>query len=687
MLNSHRINNLTCRSSALRATVVLMLCLVVHTLQVSAQDVRHDVTLDDVVVVSQRRMKDVGVEKTLLDTMALRENVSLSMADILSKNSTLFIKSYGRATESTAEFRGTSPSHTQVTWNGMKINSPMFGTVDFSTIPAYFIDEATLYHGGSSINITGGGLGGAIELSTKPVADNGLHAQYVLGVGAFDTYDNFLRLTYRKARWQTSTRVVVSTSDNDYTYTNHDKKVDVRDDMGNIISSYHPKERNKSGYFTDVHALHETAYDMGSKGRLSLSLWYTHSKRGLPFLSVDYKDDADFLNEHKSDVLRSVLSWNRHSDNLSLCIKGGYILNTTAYDYYTTRKDATNNITSSESTTHTAFASVSADWSITPTLLLTANTSAYYNHVDSRDKSPYHIGSNYNRGRTDVDANIQLRWRPLADFTIAGVLRDESHGNKLIPVIPALFVDYVLYRPLNIVIKASVSRNYRYPSMDDLYFQPGGNPDLKPERGVSYDAGIEFSVKTSRRFLLRGNASLYNSYIKDWILWTPNTKGYWEPSNVSKVHSYGLEATLAAQMLVSKDMKIDASANYAWTPSKNQGERVNANDHSYGRQLCYVPLYSANCNVHASWRSWRVGCQWSCYSDRYTTTSNEVSHISGRLLPYYMTDVSIEKTLRCFGVDWALKAVVNNLLNTEYVTVLSHPMPGRNAEFYVTVKL
>ena len=41
---------------------------------------------------------------------------------------------YKRQTLSTVAFRGTSPSHTQVTWNGMRINNPMLGMTDFSTI-------------------------------------------------------------------------------------------------------------------------------------------------------------------------------------------------------------------------------------------------------------------------------------------------------------------------------------------------------------------------------------------------------------------------------------------------------------------------------------------------------------------------------------------------------------------------
>ena len=98
-------------------------------------------------VTAKRPMKEIGLEKSTFDSIALKENISLSMADILTFNAPVFVKSYGRATLSTIAFRGTSASHTQVTWNDMKINSPMLGMTDFSTIPAYFIDDAALLHG------------------------------------------------------------------------------------------------------------------------------------------------------------------------------------------------------------------------------------------------------------------------------------------------------------------------------------------------------------------------------------------------------------------------------------------------------------------------------------------------------------------------------------------------------------
>ena len=95
------------------------------------QDTRRVHRLQDAMVWGRRPMKEIGVQKTAIDSAALKENVALSMADILTFNSSVFVKSHGRATLSTVTFRGTSPGHTQVTWNGMRINTPMLGMTDF----------------------------------------------------------------------------------------------------------------------------------------------------------------------------------------------------------------------------------------------------------------------------------------------------------------------------------------------------------------------------------------------------------------------------------------------------------------------------------------------------------------------------------------------------------------------------
>ena len=636
--------------------------------------------LREVQVDATRRLKDAGVQQTVLDTTVLHQNIALSMSDILTQHSTLFIKSYGRATESTAEFRGTSPSHTQVLWNGMKINSPMLGTVDFSTIPSYFVDNARLLHGASSLTVTGGGLGGAVDMQTLPLFNQGYAVQYIQGIGSFGTYDQFLRFTYGNERWSTSTRAVYSTSKNDFQYTNYDK-------IG------HPVERNKSGYFDDVHAMQDVYYNSLKAGRFGAMLWFTHSLRGLPFLSVDYKDNTDFKNEHKQDAIRGVFSWDKTFEQWNVGARAGYVWQDIAYDYTTTRETVNTDITHSRSVSHQGYLQANADWMPRPSFLLTANASFYYNHVKSEDKSPFHIGDNYNLGRAEYNLNISAKYRPTKSLSLSAVFREECYKNDFVPIIPALFVEYqipVKSSPTGklkkgLYLKTSVARNYRYPTMDDLYFKPGGNPNLKPEQGFTYDGGIEAFLQ-EESFLMKMNISAFDSYITDWILWTPNAKGYWQPSNLKKVHNYGTEMMATAELRIKRQWKIALTGNYAYTPSINNSDKLDANDASYGKQLVYVPRHSANLNGRLSWRTWTLTYQWTYYCERFTTTSNEVSYITGRLKPYYMNDVSLEKTFQWRRVHASVKGVVNNLLGSEYVTVLSRPMPGRNFEIFLEIR-
>lgn len=640
------------------------------------------VNMDIVQVTSTRRLKDSGIEKTTLDSAVLHQNISLSMADILGKHTTLFIKSYGRATESTAEFRGTSPSHTQVTWNGMRINSPMLGTVDFSYIPSYFVDEATLLHGASSLMVTGGGLGGAITMRTRAVEQDGYGLQYIQGIGSYSTYDQFLRFNYADRHWSSSTRLSYGRSKNDFKYTNHDKMVDIKDEQGNIVRSYHPTERNKSGYFDDVHVLQDVNYNDLHGNRIGVSLWYSYSLRGLPFLSVDYKDDSDFTNEHKRNALNSVVSWNHTGANWNTEVKGGYVYQDIAYDYFTTRQTTQTDITHSRSRGNTGFLQASADLMPRPDWMLSASTALYYNHVRSNDYSPFHIGDNYNRGRTEYNLALTARWRPLERLTLSAIVREEVYAHDILSPIPAFFADLVIYRPWNLVAKASVTRNYRYPTMDDLYYKPGGNPDLRPEKGFTYDGGLEAAIR-KKRYSLSGNLSVFDSHISNWILWTPNVKGYWQPSNVRKVHNYGVECTLESKTQMGKDWELALLANYAYTPSVNKGEPMNSNDQSYGKQLCYVPKHSANLTARLSYKTWALSYTWSHYSERFTTTSNETAYITGRLKPYYMSDATLEKRFQWKRLHASVKATVNNLLDTQYVTVLSRPMAGRNFEVFL----
>ncbi len=651
---------------------------------------RRVIDIDEVQITGKRPMKEIGLQQTKLDSALLKDNIALSIADVLTFNSSIFVKSYGRATLSTVAFRGTEASHTQVTWNGMRLNNPMLGMVDFSMIPSYFIDDATLLHGSSSVNETGGGLGGAVKLSTKAADTQGFKLQYIQGAGSFRTFDEFLRLNYGNDHWQLSTRVVYSSSPNDFRYTNREKKENIYDEQMNIIGQYYPTMRNRSGAYKDLHILQEAYYNTGRGSRFGLSAWYINSSRELPRLTVDYGEEKAFENLQREQTFRGVLSWDYIRSNWKAAAKAGYTYTWSPYDY---KRDVGNghmaSMIQARNRVSTIYGQAEGEYYIGKKWLFTASLSAYQHFAYNRDKNIITTAGEsrivgYDKARIELSAALSAKWRPHERMGIALTLREDMFGRDFSPLIPALFVDGVLSKRGNIVAKASFSRNYRFPTLNDLYFLPGGNADLRKERGWSYDAGLSFATPKQKRFAVSGSATWFESRIHDWIIWLPSPMGYYKPSNIELVHSYGVELKGDARVQILSDMAFKIGATYSWTPSIDYGKNISEADRSYGKQLVYIPLHSAAATATLSWRRWSLLYKWCYYSERYTMTSNDIM-LTGTLPKYYMSNITLEKGFSTRWAELSLKGSVNNLFDEEYLSVLSRPMPGINFEIFLGI--
>ena len=677
-----------------RIAVITMLLLASALLRAQSEwwndDPSYVVPIDAAAITADRPMRDIGIQETKLDTIALRDNIALSIADVLTFNSSVFVKQYGRGSLSTIAFRGTSASHTQVSWNGMKINSPMLGMTDFSMIPSYFIDDASLLHGSSSLGMSGGGLGGAVVLSTEPADYKGLGIQAVQGIGSFGTFDEFLRVTWGNEHWQTSTRAVYTSSRNDFTYRNYSKK----------INGEYPIDTNRCGAIQDFHILQEAYYNTGHGDRFGVNAWYMASTRGVPMLSVDYRNNSSYINEQGENTLRSVLSWDHERRSYKVHTKAGYNGTRQSYDFI---KDKGNGqmvqMVESRSRINTFYAQSEAEVFLPGNWMLTAQLAAYQHFVQSKDRNAtaltgsatiegnvQKIAIGYNQARFEMLSYISAKWQPTQRLGLSASLREELYGDSFTPLIPAVFADYLLSRKGSVRLKASASRNFRFPTLNDLYFMPGGNPDLKPEKGLSYDAGISFATARDDSYSLDGELTWFDSYIDDWIVWIPTFKGYWTPRNIKQVHAYGIEAKAGGFLQLARDWQLHLNGSFSWTPSINNGDPADWADEAIGKQLVYVPLLSSSVNGSLAYKSWKLTYKWCYYSERFTTSDNDIKTRIGRVLPYFMNDIVLEKRFVTTPAELSLKLAVNNIFNEEYESVLNRPMPGRNFEFFIEIR-
>ena len=172
--------------------------------------------------------------------------------------------------------------------------------------------------------------------------------------------------------------------------------------------------------------------------------------------------------------------------------------------------------------------------------------------------------------------------------------------------------------------------------------------------------------------------------MKDWILWLPTTKGFFSPRNIKDVHAYGMELKSDFTIALKKDLHLTLNGTLSWTPSINEGEPMTPADRSVGKQLPYVPEWSSTITGRITWKRWSLLYKWCYYSERFTMSSNDIS-LTGKLPPYFMNNLTIEKGISSKWAELSLKGAINNLFNEEYLSVLSRPMPGINFEFFIAI--
>lgn len=612
------------------------------------------------------------------------------MADVLTFGSSGYVKSYGRASVATLTFRGTSPSHTAVTWNGMRISSPMLGSTDFSTIPSFLIDDARLVHGSASLADTGGGIGGLVSLTSATGgsyddSDRPFGLQAVQGYGSWNTVDDYLHVRGTIGRLSLSARVSYARSDNDFSFINYEKKENIYGPDHQIIESYYPTERNRNAAFHDLHTMLSASLNSGRAGQWNVDAWWMDSHRQLPLMTTDYSAETPgFRNEQREKTLRVVGRWNKSLPYLTLKVSMGTVVSDLHYDHSREMgAGITSVLTRSVTRQRSAFVSAGASWLPADNLVLKADADFYYNSASSTDYAPLSGPVGYSGHRPEVSLALSARWRPAPRTGLGVLVRQESHGRRVAAPVPALFAEYLVLPAADMLVKVSASRNHRTPTLNDLYTIPGGNPQLRDENGWTADAALSAATPAGKAFRASAGAGVFGSVINDWIQWLPSPRGYYVPVNVRRVNASGVEANLGAEY--SRGVwTATIKANYTFSRSINNGDPLGPGDRSVGRQLPYVPLHAASATVRVGWRRVLLAYMMQAYSRRYALSSNAVTP-GADLRAYSVSNVTLECPFSLGKVTLRPKIAVNNVFNTRYRTVLARPMPGINFEAFLGV--
>ncbi len=622
--------------------------------------------------------EEAGMKQTQVDSTILQNKMALSLSDLLSENTSVFIKNHGRGALATASFRGTAASHTQVKWNGISINSPMAGMVDFSLIPVYLIDELHLKHGPASLADGIGGIGGSIHLYNRADWNDKYSFSYIQGLASYQTFDEFVKLGLGNQKFRSNTRIYHNQSQNNYTFVN--RGIGNIDPLTGVLT--HPLDTNDQASYLRYGLLQEFYYRPMVKHVISMKYWGQYADRTIPRPTSYEGPDNSNLNSQQDADHRVVADWKYYGDMGKWMLRSGYA--SKGLDYHQMNKVPGLGLVPaiySESRQNSLSGTLNYSGSRGEDLSYEGNLDVNVHQVSSAD-SVTRLG--YEGRRKEISLLFAVRKSVADRINLNIMLRQEWIDGKRAPFIPFLGMEVRLLEGRDLLWKGNVARNHHQPSLNDLYWQPGGNPDLRPETGFTMETGLEFRQSLGEH-LMTTELTLYRTDIKDWILWIPSYRGFWEPRNIQRVLSQGVEFLMHLRGKVS-EVGYKVNATYAYTSSVNYGDPAIWGDQSYGKQLVYIPLHSGNLMTHLQWRAFFLNYQFNAYSERFTTSSNDLNRRDW-LYPYFMNDLSAGGSFPLGKAHVAVELKVYNLFNEAYHSVLYRPMPGRNYQVMIKIQI
>lgn len=575
-----------------------------------------------------------GQKVTSIDTATLQQYRMQSVGDLLAQQVPVFIKSYGFNALSTLSFRGASSAQSQVLWNGVPIQNAALGVADVSTLPVMLMSRVNVVYGGSAALWGSGNVGGALLLeSEKPSFESGKHTISLnAATGSFGQYAAGIGAAASGRKWYVSVKAMGQTAANNYAYTDASGKAQ---DMSN--------SRLQSGSVL-LHAV----YKSGDQSTIGLFAWYQDYNREIPpttYESYSVKKQVD-------GSLRLLLDWDKKADHGAWYARSSLIRDDIRYD-------------DTEVLLHTVSVAYQYyqeagwrhRWNKAGQLLVFVPVQLSWMTVPFTHETKH-------QSRVAVAAAYDIKL--LKDkLNIAANVRGETINGSSI-LLPGADASYTLTHWL--LLRANVQRTYRTPTLNELYYYPGGNPSLKPEQGWNEDAGYAVDL-TWGRFMLHHDVSVFNRNIQDWIIWLGSA--IWTPHNIAEVHSRGTETENKVEYRIDK-WTLHAGVNTAYTLATTVKSNIQ-NDGSIGKQIPYTPRYNGQLNI-----GFTHGRLYVNYNHTYTGYRFTVTDESEWLEPYNTGNLQLMYNAKLGARPVQLSAQCNNIWNQQYSVVGYRPMPGVN---------
>ncbi len=553
-----------------------------------------------------------------------------NIANLLHAESGVFIKSYGLNSLGTSSIRGGSAGHTLTLWNGLPLQSPMLGLLDLSLLPLQGAEQISLQRGGNTALWGSGAIGGILSLDNRPNYTSKTSIRLESLIGSFGEFSQKVHLGFGGKKIQSKTKYFFHKAENDFPYS---------------IAAGFPKQKQSNAAFVQHNFLQDFYWTLKNNQRLAVHFWKQYSDREIPPLTTQNSSKA----KQNDQANRLMLKWQKIGRQAIFESKIGLFNEDQTYTDEIIGLESQNIFT-------TLFAEVDGQWVFKKDQYLYGGLTHSFTRAEA-DAYPSIIKEH----KTSIFASYRIdrnQWQ------LQTSLRQELIDKNFVPIIPALGFNYQVNNFLSFNTK--ISRNYRLPTLNDRYWNPGGNRDLLPEEGWSQEATIltHTNLKTANLgFSITG----FNRNIDNWILWSrKDGQAFWSANNITKVWSRGLEHRLTYQVK-KRNILFDLNLGYDYILSTNQIalERPNI---PKGAQLFYTPKHKAFSKLKFGWSKFQA--IYTHQINGATLGINEnvaASHVGNLRLNYQMNHQQINGTIFIN---------INNIWGADYFIIERRPMPG-----------
>jgi vitamin B12 transporter len=634
-------------------------------------DEKHVSKMDEMVVTATRieePKKDISSPVQIISAKDIKQSTAKDAGDLISESGIGHIHKYNGALTSMIEVRGLTtasmgdPLTSRVL---VLINGSNAGTANLAKIPTDDIERIEIVKGPASVIYGSSAMGGVINIITKQGKKEGVNGAVYGEGGSFGYWNAGAELSGKKDRFDY------------YISASRSGQSDYRAaGLGKIENSSYKDETvsGRLGYslFGDHHASigfqHWSGWDIGSQGAHYASDPddYNDKKRD----AVDLNYDGAFLNKLMSLKAKYYYIWDRDEWHST----GGMMSGPGNSSVDETDRDAQGALLQNTFAIGDHRITLGGQWD-------RIKTTSWRS-----DGAPYNPDSQYDSYGVFSEGRLSLFNKRL--LINAGVRYDYFQNEILnTPGITGLMprkenIDHVtarggvVYKVTDALsLKGNVGSAFRAPAPLELaadYISWGthylGNPDLKPEESITYDAGIDYA-----RGPFRGDFTFFHTDFRKKIV------SHFDTTLDASTYRNADRATLEGlELNAAYDIGHALRIGVILEPFVNVTYRTKYLEENNGlkTRLLYMARWTGAMGMRVGQEKWDTRLIVNYKGKEDVTDWNYTSQTYGQIIEKGdFAVVSLKGSYRPIK-NLELTASIENLFNKEYEYVLGYPMQG-----------